>query len=322
MSETNFDIDTAAAQFDAARQGPPADPPADPPQGEPAAADDGATQEDDTPPGFLTYDEWIDQGKDPEDYVGKKAYERQYNNIQENKGLKDELKGMRETVALTHESTQELIAQRDQEMRTEYEEKLRQAREDEDVDAAIEAQQALDQHDATVEAKANKPAPAPQEPEPIQDFRRSNPIIDPTSDQFDEDFTEDMTALYNTTAHRLSYNGTKQLTERQIQRALNQAMNEAKGLHADKFESPRNTRQQNAGQQRTRRQTAAPAKARAEDFKIANPRNGRDTDASGTANMIRDKAYKGAVKAGLSEEAAQKRAQEQVDNFVESLNRE
>ncbi|MGI9251822.1 MAG: hypothetical protein ACR2PR_11630, partial [Pseudohongiellaceae bacterium] len=100
MSEPDFDIDAAENAYNEARgeEAPAAD---DTPPNHPEA---NAPAEED-PPGFKTFEEYVADGGDPDNYVGKKAYEQHYSRIQDNKALRGEVKGLQETVQQTMEAT-------------------------------------------------------------------------------------------------------------------------------------------------------------------------------------------------------------------------
>ena len=52
--------------------------------------------------GHITYEDWVSQGKDPDMWKGKKAFDAEYDRIQENKSLKSDVKDMKAAIdALT-----------------------------------------------------------------------------------------------------------------------------------------------------------------------------------------------------------------------------
>lgn len=290
MAETDFDIDAAADEFDAGKDLPGDD--VDPGEG----GDDGGGA-DDLPPGFKSYEEYIADGGDPDQYVGRAAYVARYENIQENKALKRELKGVKETVQQTMDTVAEWQERERTKMREELEAELHEAKENEDPDAALAAKEKLDAlDDATPPPRGDNREEHPV----IQDFREANPIIDGESDQFDEEFNADVEGFYNALHAQLSMGGHKKLTDGQIKRCLRQALKSAQELHeidepaggnddADaRGESPRNRRGRTGTRgRRGSRQQPAP---RAEDFKIKDPRNPRQENAAAEVrDMIKDK---------------------------------
>ncbi|MGI9250908.1 MAG: hypothetical protein ACR2PR_06890 [Pseudohongiellaceae bacterium] len=313
MSEPDFDIDAAEQQYNDARQDePPADDP--PPNDDIDDQDDG----NDTPPGFKSFEEYVADGGDPDDYVGKKAYERHHARIQDNKGLRDEVKDLKGTVQQTMEATNAVLEQTEARVRAEVEAELHQAREDEDVDAALTAQGKLDDMDAAAEQRRGAPPQQrPTEHPTITAFRESNPMLDHNSNQFDQDFNEDVEAAFNVIANQ-GLTGT----DRQVKAALKKAMDIAKGMHAEKFESPRNNRQQN--QQRRQQRRTNPGDndttPNAEGYVIKNPRNPRQGNAAPEVrDMIQQKAEDAARKAGKSDEDIAKAGKKAAKDFERSL---
>jgi len=286
MAETDFDIDAAADKFDAGKdldaEGKPT--------GKAADADDGGG---DDPPGFKSYEDYVADGGDPDQYVGKQAYADRYENIQENKRLRKDVKGLQTTVQQTMDTVNEWQDRERERIRTELEGELHEAKENEDPNAALAAQKKIDDLDES------EPAPEAQpEHNVIQEFREANPMLDGESDDYDEEFNADVEAIYNGMYQQLSYGGRKQLTDGQIKRALKRAMKEAEELHemqppdddtGKPGESPRNSRQR-GNQRNNRRARQQQAKPRAEDFKIDNPRNPRQIDAATEVrDMIKEK---------------------------------
>ena len=185
------------------------------------------------PPGYLSYEEWVEKGKDPADFKGENAYKAEYERIQEMRELKETMRKVAET---TQEGKQNMESQ----TRAQVEAELRQAREEEDIDAALAAQEKLN----NLKQKEQQIQP---EPNPvIKRFASQNPIIDKSSNQFDQEFYNDMAMIHDSTINKLIGGDPARqqyLTEAQIQRSLNYAYNEAKLLHTDKFQSPKNKRQ-------------------------------------------------------------------------------
>ena len=322
MAETDFNIDEAEQAYNQARGEGAGDQTND--GGDGGQGDGGGDeqqqqqqqqQQEQLPPGFKTYEEWVAEGNDPDDYVGKKAYERQYNNIQQNKALTNEVKELKSTVQQTVDATNALLSQQDQQHKAELEAALAQAKEDDDVEAALDAQQGLDEIDARAQQRQQQQATAPRgEHAEIAAFREANPMLDRDSDQFDEDFNADVEAAFN----NLAAQGLTQ-TDAQVKKALKAAHRAAKALNPEKFESPRNNRGQQQQRQQQRQTQQQQPQDRAEDYKIANPMNGRDTDASGVRDMIHKTAYDNAIKAGKSPEDAKKDADTEARNFERSL---
>lgn len=327
MSETNFDIDAAEDEYNAARGGAPAgggNPPKEDPKGDPPPSGD------DNPPGFLSYDEYIAQGGDPDHYRGRKAFEHFNDRLEENKRLRREVRQMKDTVNQTMDAVTTWQEGEREKIRAEIQADLDRAMEDEDPAAAVAAQKKLDKLEQQQPPKA-----PPQENPIISDFREANPMIDPDSDDFDAEFEQDLTGFYNNLVRSISPDG--RISDGQVKRCLKQAMKQAREFHEledeppprgkaaddDGGESPRNSRK--AGREGGgRRQTTSNREAKtptAEEFTIENPKNGRDTNAAGVRDQIRKTAFETKKKAGFSDEDANKYADEQAANFEKSLAR-
>jgi len=331
VSEQNFDIDSAQAAYEAARQGSTQDPeqssqsvlppevgsdvsPADPALDPDAITVDELTPEE-VPPGFLSYEDYVAQGGDPEMYRGPKAFVAEHDRIEENKQLRRELKETQTMVKTTMDAVQDWQTTERGRLKAEVEAELNEAFENEDPKAAVAAQKKLDELESA-------PAPAaPQGEHPaIQDFREKNPLIDQASDRFNAEFNADVEAIYNTTAQALSLNGSRKLTEGQINRALNKALKDAQALHGDLFESPRNERRTPGSTPPGRREAPREAAPRAESYVIDNPRNPNQGNAAADIReTIRKEAVKQATKTGKSAEDAEKAGKAAAERFERSL---
>lgn len=310
MSEAQFNIDDAEQQYNDARgEGEDDQPPADPP----ARKD---------PPTYMSHDEWVAAGRDPEDYIGKNAFQKRHDDIQNNKKLRKEIKGLNTTVQQTMDAVTDWQSQERGRLKSEIEAELHKAKEDEDIDGALDAQRRLDDIDEPP-PPANTP---PAEHSVIADFRENNPMLDAEAEEFDEEFNADVEAFYNGMAQQLSHNGKKALTDGQITRCLKKALKETRELHEindeparrDDGESPRNKRQ-TQGRSTKRGKTKA-VEPRAEDYKLENPRNSRQVNAATEVrDMIHEKAMKEGKKRGMDEKAAKTYADEQAQNFERSL---
>ena len=318
MSEPDFDIDAAAEQFDKNK--------GEAPPNHPEGKQEYDTFDGDEPAkGHKSYDEYIADGGDPDRYKGKQAFEDERERIAENKRLRGEVKSLKDTVQQTAGAVDSLVDQARKEEREKIEARLHEAKENEDFDAFEKAKDDLEEHDKA--APKNQPA-AYQEPDVIVNFRSDNPMIDAEAEEFDAEFNDFVEGAYNDLYHKMSQGGRKQLTDKQIGRLLNRAMKEAKDIFEIEDEpgdggepdrSPRNDR----GRTGTSRRRAAPREREqtAEDFKIENPKNNRDHDASGVRDMIRANAVKAAIKAGKSQEDAEAAGDAAAKNFERSLTR-
>jgi hypothetical protein len=190
--------------------------------------DDSEDDSEDSPPGFKSYDEWVESGKNPEDYKGKNAYKAEYERIQEVKELKTELKGMNSTL----QDTVKAISQREEASevrhRKELEAALAQAKEDGDTDAALDAQEQL--HSLRPEQVAPQ---APRENPIISTFIGNNSALE------SEDIKGEFARIYNGKLRADGVRPEDQLSESAINGYLKSAMDGVKSLYPDKFKSQR-----------------------------------------------------------------------------------
>ncbi len=198
--------------------------------------DDKADKGEKTPPGFMSYDEYVKAGKDPDRYKGKKAYEDDYKRIQEIKGLKKEFKSFTQQVLAASEQT--LIKER-AEMRKDLEAELKRQKDEGDVEGALETKEKL------IELKQEiKQGPPPLNPV-IQEFIEENPILDKDSEEFNQEFFDDMARLQAKEINSLSDKGGADLTSRQLKKCTENAFRKAQELNQELFtpkSSPRNDR--------------------------------------------------------------------------------
>lgn len=226
------------------------------------------------PPGFLTYDEWVAKGKDPADYRGENAYKKQYDALKEVRELKETMNhvvdGMETWKQQQNDQKTEEIAQARVDLVAEFE----QAKEDEDLDAALLAQEKINKIDSKPQAVQVNPI--------ISDFTRKNPIIDPQNTQYNAEFHQDMIMIHNGKLDQLlggDRSRAGELTQQQIERVQKMAFNQAKELHADKFVSPRNKRNSapQPGKRAAPTNTSVTTKLKSIQ---GNSRNPRDTDSA------------------------------------------
>lgn len=192
-----------------------------------------------TPPGFLSYEEWVDKGKDPADFRGENAYKTQYESLKEVRELKETMAQVVSSTELYQRQQSELMTQQIAEAKAETQSALDQAKIDEDVDAALLAQNKLNNLNNRTVEQPIKINPV------ITEFTKNNPIIDTSSSQYDAEFHQDMIMIHNGKLDQLlggdrSRGG--ELTQEQIKRVQNLAFKQAKELHSDKFISPKNRR--------------------------------------------------------------------------------
>ena len=184
---------------------------------------------EENPPGFIdNMDDWIAAGKDPDAFRGKKAYEAEYQRIQEAKELKSSVQQMKETL----KATVDAMARRDEETsarhREELETALATAREDGDTDAALAAQDKL--------LNMRAPEKAPQENPVVSGFVGNQSALE------DPQIKSEFARIYNGKLKADGVGPNEQLSEAALKGYLRASMDSVKGLYPDKFSSQKASR--------------------------------------------------------------------------------
>lgn len=230
-------------------------------------------EEKEKPPGYLSYDEWIGKGKDPADYKGENAYKAEYDRIHEIRDLKSTMNQVVEGMNTWQQQQRDQMDQQIEQARTDAGAELAQAKEDDDLPAALQAQDKLNKLDSQPSAKPVQVNPV------ISDFAKKNPIVDTESAQYDAEFHQDMIMIHNGKLDQL-LGGDRaragELTQAQIERVQKLAFSQAKELHADKFTSARNRRPTPASPSQRSSNNSGNASTRLKDV-AGNARNSRDT---------------------------------------------
>lgn len=240
---------------------------------------------------FMSYDQWVADGRDPDLYKGKKAYEDSKSTYESNRELKNELKATNEMFKTTMGSIEEWKAQQISDSKAELEAAIAQARENDDLDAAV---------DATNKLNDLNQAPVPQQPQQpqqrkpvIEDFLRSNPVLDESSSQYNADVFADMAQLQRVGVDNMSKQGGDDLTEAQLKRIITKAFNDAKSLHSEVFKSSKSSQRAPSG---SRKVAAQPKRDLGSDMKSIKlntertARNSRNVNAaSDIYEMIKEK---------------------------------
>lgn len=194
--------------------------------------DDPKVLEDESnPPGFIdNLDDWIAAGKDPDLFKGKKAYEQEYDRIQENKQMKSEIRQMNDTLR----STVDAIAERENKAtarhKLELESALAKAKEDDDTEAAIDALEQLN------DIKPPQPA-APRTHPVIESFIENNPVLET------QEIHQEFSRIYNGKLRADGVGKSDQLSDAAIRGYARGAMASVKALYPERFSSPKNGRQ-------------------------------------------------------------------------------
>lgn len=235
-------------------------------------------KEENNPPGYMGYDEWIAAGKDPDDFRGKKAYESQYETLKEVRELKGTMSQVVSGMdAWKDQQTKQMASHLEQEKATALAD-FEEAKESRDMDGALAAQDKLNKLNQT---KPNQDSAATLNPI-ITDFFGKNPILDKSNAQFDSEFHDDMAMAQATLLNKLTGGDrTIQLTDKQIERSLKISFDTAKELHPDKFRSPRNNRlsSPNNRPRVPAKENAGNYSSRLKDVK-GNSKNPRDTSSA------------------------------------------
>jgi hypothetical protein len=182
-------------------------------------------------PGYLSYDEWVESGKDPSMYKGEKAYKAEYDRIQEIKGLKTDLKAMKETLKSTVDAIHERESKSEARHKAELEAALTRARENGDTDEAINVMEQLN------DLKVQKPLPQQPQIHPVlNDFISSNDALN------DSEVYSEFARIYDGRLRAEGVTPQQQLSDRVINAYARQAMDSVKQIFPEKFVSPSTTR--------------------------------------------------------------------------------
>lgn len=215
------------------------------------AEPDVEAKEGEKPQGYKSYDEYIADGGDPDYYKGPKAFEQEYQRIQDNKELKSELKTIKEMSKSAFEGLEEWRAREAEKIRADLEAKLVEQKETADVDGALETQKQLSELDSKVVEQKREVHPV------VKDFIKSNPVLDESSESFNAEFYDDMSRIQAKYINDLG--GDKEpLTEAQLERCMAAAFEKTKALHPELERSPRNDRQ--GAQRQAKQAPKAPKK--------------------------------------------------------------
>jgi hypothetical protein len=242
--------------------------------------DNPSTVVEENPPGYLTYEEWVDQGKDPDLYKGKKAYEQEYDRIQDNKRLDREAKDTKTMLRQLVEHQEEQRTKDIEQGRLQAVRDLQEAKDNDDVDAALEAVDRIKSMDT---APVEKPRHAK-----VTELIDKTPMVNREDSGFNAEFAADFGAIYDGLINKLTQNGTYQASDTQVEKAWNAAFKDAKGLNEALFESPRRSRTTNNST--NNRQTATTSGVKVGDIKLKDPRNPANVNAvADVAKALGDK---------------------------------
>jgi hypothetical protein len=195
------------------------------------------------PPGFMSYDEWVKAGKDPDLFEGKKAYEEKHGLIKKFTDLKKDFRAVSQSV---NDTMEEWRNGERTKLKAELAAQYKDQRDQGMVDEAVETKQAL----VKIEQEEKKGKVA-QLPPVITDFIEATPLIDLDSKDFSPEVFEDFKLVYDAAITKLTNGTGLGLSDRQIKRALDNALAEAKELNKELFPPARSPRNDRPGQSRT-----------------------------------------------------------------------
>ena len=188
-----------------------------------------AEEASENPPGYVaSYEDYVAAGNDPEKFKGKKAYEAEFQRIQQVKELTNSVKTMERTL----KSTVDAISKRDEmtaaQHRKELEAALRTAREDGDIDAALDVHEQL---------QTLRAAPKQQQENPvIGEFFSNNPVLE------SPEIKSELARIYNGKLRADGVGRDEQLSDAAMRGYLRASMDSVKAIFPDKFTSPKISR--------------------------------------------------------------------------------
>lgn len=226
--------------------------------------DEGNEEQEGSPPGYLSHDEWIAAGKDPDDYRGKNAYKAQYDGIQDNKALKADIQGLKGMLTDVVDAAEQTRLNQAAAHKAELEAKLAEHLEMDRAKEAVATQNEINAIDDT---------PKPTAPHPmIANLITANPLIDQSSNEYNEEFALDFWSYHDAEVKALGGH-EKNLSDIQIKKLQKQSMAKAKELNPEIFTSSRNNR---GGTTRTTGGKKTDTQFKLSDYKIddnTDPRN-------------------------------------------------
>jgi hypothetical protein len=187
--------------------------------------------------GYMNYEQWIEAGKDPEKFRGRKAFEDHGESIKTIKELNQKFVRFDDTVNELKNRYEADAKAKIEQAKLQILADIEKAKEDEDIAAYDEARDTLN---------ASKPPAGNAKPMGvIQEYLSKNPALDRNSPQYDETLYATWAKSYDANLDAiLGGDRSKQnlLTQEEIERSMKSAMSISKTLYPEKFTSPRNSR--------------------------------------------------------------------------------
>ena len=208
--------------MEAVAEEPQAEPQAEEPQAEPQEAQEASEGKP-----YLSLEEFTAQGRDPEFYMGEKAYAQQQKLLAEKKAetakAKDRDSEMVNMASQIDEISKNLKAESDakvEAMRQELETAKEKARSELDMDAFEDASKKL----------SNMEPQAPQEPLPIQAARQADQRLNPAAPGYDKTYERMVQGLVNGSIGEAYSTLGRQLTDQELAQHMNEAMQQADSM--------------------------------------------------------------------------------------------
>lgn len=179
---------------------------------DPSENPDAPVVEDDVPDDFKSYEQYVEDGGDPEYYRGPKAFKQQ-------KEILDELKGVKEKFKRFEEDAVKFDKFREQEkerLLNQLEDQKKKAREDLDFDAYDDLEKQRRQIEEGPEAEASES----QEPPVIATYRNENPELNPAAPEFDPVYASAFAGAFNAVVSQAQQRAGRSLTDQEVQTHL------------------------------------------------------------------------------------------------------
>jgi hypothetical protein len=187
----------------------------------------GEAEQEAKPEGYLSYDEYIEQGGDPRYYRGEAAYADQKGMISEIKELRGALSEQKEALfAMTKFQEEQREAEQEKLLRERayLEQQLQSARTNLDIDKYDAVRNRIDQIDSKTK-QAEQPQAQEGEHPVFRNARESDPRLNHSHPDFDIDFNAQVEARVNNSIQQAqARNGGRPLTDNELASHLNAAL--------------------------------------------------------------------------------------------------
>ncbi len=164
------------------------------------------------------------EGGDPDEWTGPAAFNRRYDDSQERKALKSQIKDMSSNVDALISSFEDQKKQAVEQALAEKKAELQTAISEGETEQAVELQNEINQMELQ---EAPKPQAA-QEPAVVQQFRVNNPMFDQNSQDFNPTINAALEAAVNEQWVKASQNGKIQLTDETLSAILDASLTRVK----------------------------------------------------------------------------------------------